>query len=94
MLYENDDFHETIVKPLPKSKKIPKTDPQIGSIWPQGAPKTVLKRAFSLLEIDLDFESFWDRFGLHFDSPNVSLLAPFRRSNVSLLAPFGRSKYI
>jgi len=54
--------------------------PQIGSRWPQGAPKTVLKSVFSLLKIDFDFESFRDRFWLHFGSPNASLWAPFWRS--------------
>ena len=32
------------------------------------------------MKIDFDFELFWDRFWLHFGSPNASLWAPFWRS--------------
>ena len=46
----------------------------------QDGPKTALKGIFSLLKIDFDFELFWDRFWLHFGSPNASLWAPFWRS--------------
>ena len=32
------------------------------------------------MKVDFDFESFWDRFWLHFGSPNAFLWAPFWRS--------------
>jgi len=74
------DFHKTIVKPLPKSTKWPKTGRYIRLRWPQDASKTILKSVFSLLNIDFDFESFRGRFWFHFGSQNASLLAPFCRS--------------
>ena len=72
---------------LPSRPKIAPRWPQARSRWPQIGPrrlqdvsKTVLKGIFSLLKIDFDFESFWDRFWLHFGSQNASLWAPFWRS--------------
>ena len=72
---------------FPSRPKIAPRSPQSRSRWPkidprrlQDGPKTVLKGIFSLLKIDFDFESFWDRFWLHFGSQNASLWAPFWRS--------------
>ena len=42
-------------------------------------PRRSSRRTFSLLKIDFDFVSFWDRFWDHFGSPNASLWAPFSR---------------
>ena len=71
----------------PSRPKIAPRWPQARSRWPkigprrlQDGPKTVLKSIFSLLNIDFDFELFWDRFWLHFGSQNASLWAPFWRS--------------
>ena len=71
----------------PSRPKIAPRWPQARSRWPKIGPrrlqddsKTVLKGIFSLLKIDFDFESFWDRFWLHFGSQNASLWAPFWRS--------------
>jgi hypothetical protein len=63
------DFHKTIVKPLPKSTKWPKTGRYIRLRWPQDASKTILKSVFSLLKIDFNFDSFWGRFWLPFWLP-------------------------
>ena len=57
--------------------------PKIGPRRPQDAPKTVLKGICSLLKIDFDFDSFWDRFWLRFAVPNASLWAPFCDQNAS-----------
>ena len=64
----------------------PRRHPRRAKIVPrrlQDLPKTILKSVFSLLKIAFDFDSFWDRFWLHFGSPNASLLAPFSHQNRS-----------
>ena len=64
----------------------PRRHPRRAKIAPrrlQDLPKTILKSVFSLLKIAFDFDSFWDRFWLHFGSPNASLLAPFSHQNLS-----------
>ena len=64
----------------------PRRHPRRAKIAPrrlQDLPKTILKSVFSLLKIAFDFDSFWDRFWLHFGSPNASLLAPFSHQNRS-----------
>ena len=91
---QNRDFSK-IVKILrkingfcsPSPPKIAPRWPQARSRWPKIGPrrlqdvsKTVLKGICSLLQIAFDFESFSDRFWLHFGSQNASLLAPFWRS--------------
>ena len=91
---QNRDFSK-IVKILrkingfcsPSPPKIAPRWPQARSRWPkigprrlQDGPKTVLKGICWLLKIDFDFQLFWDRFWLHFGSPNASLWAPFWRS--------------
>ena len=72
---------------LPSRPKIAPRWPQARSRWPKIGPrrlqdgsKTVSKGTFSLLKIDFDFESFWDRFWLHLGSQNASLWAPFWHS--------------
>ena len=67
----------------PAGPRSPQDGPKPGQDGPRSAQdvsKTVLKVIFSLLNIDFDFESFWDRFWLHFGSQNASLWAPFCRS--------------
>jgi hypothetical protein len=71
----------------PSRPKIAPRWPRARSRWPKIGPrrlqdvsKTVLKGICSLLKIDFDFESFWDRFWLHLGSQNASLWAPFWRS--------------
>ena len=77
----------------PSRPKIAPRWPQARSRWPKIGPrrlqdgsKTVLKGIFSLLKIDFDFESFWDRFWLHFGSQNASLWRPSGGPNRSFLA--------
>ena len=67
----------------PAGPRSPQDGPKPGEDGPRSAQdgsKTVLKGISSLLNIDFDFESFWDRFWLHFGSQNASLWAPFWRS--------------
>ena len=68
----------------PSRPKIAPRWPQARSRWPKIGPRrlqdgleTILKRIFSLLNIDFDLKLFWDRFWLHLGSQNASLWGPF-----------------